>query len=418
MTDMQRKVLFGLFVLLVSFILLFTTTYTLDLRFRLNTVTLLTACRIAMLVVGFWFLWLERKNLTGGLDLIAATLLAVILAGALSGLIEGNDVLAYCRHAFQYVFMLIFYLIGRSLARYDIPAFALRIITGAILFGYGVAIVICAITPAMQAGAYSFQPNLALLPLAQSGSWITSALSALVIIIGNKRAVFVGACFCAAVLIAFAVSKDRRSGMLAKAAAILVLSPVIALVTYLGLSGLNHIGVPFVGAVADRFSPAPSYSPEAVQSVHPGKSVEDIKQLEAGVDPMLRLTSARNIEATAVWNLLRDKRAGLLIGAGLGSEFEVEYTSPNDYQNVNFVRDQADVMPVHMAMTSGVPLAALFTIVLVWAFVKLFLRLDRIPGIEGAIALFSISLVPDTLLGFNGTNPLVWAAAGYAIRRG
>ena len=272
-------------------------------------------------------------------------------------------------------------------------------------------------TPTMQAGAYSFQPNLALLPLAQNGSWITSALSALVIIIGNKRAVFVGGCFCVAVLIVFAVSKGRR-GMLAKAAAILALSPVIALATTLGLAGLNHIGVPIVGIVVDRFSPAPSFSPTAVQSAHPEKSIEDIKQLEANVDPMLRLTSARNIEAMAVWNLLQNKRAGLLIGAGLGSRFEVDYTSPNDYQHVSFVRDQADVMPVHIAMTSGVPLAALFTVVLVWAFVKLLLRLDRFSGIEGAIALFSISLVPDTLLGFNGTNPLVWAAAGYAIMHG
>ena len=418
MTDIQGKVLFGLFVLSVSFVLLFTSTYTLDLKFGTNTVTLLTACRIAMLVVGIWFLCLERKNLFGGLDLIAAILLAIIFAGALSGLIEGNDPSAYLRHAFQYVFMLTFYLIGRILARYEIPVFAFRIIFGAILFGYGVAIAIYVMTPGMQAGAYSFQPNLALLPLAQNGSWITSALSALVIIIGNKRAVFVGGCFCVAVLIVFAISKDRGGGMLAKTTAILVLSPVITLLTFLGLSSLNQLGVPVVGLVADRFSPAPSFSPAAVHSANPEKSLEDIKQLEAGVDPVLRLTSARNVEAVAIWNLLQDKRAGLLIGAGFGSNFEVDYTSPNNYQNVKFTRDQADVMPAHIAMTSGVPLAALFTIVLVWAFVKLFLRLDRISSIESTIALFSISLVPDTFLGFNGTNPLVWAATGYAIMRG
>jgi hypothetical protein len=218
-------------------------------------------------------------------------------------------------------------------------------------------------------------------------------------------------------LIVFAVSKDRRGGMLAKAAAILALSPLIAVATSLGLSGLNRVGVPLVGSVVDRFSPAPSFSPAAVRSVQSGKTVEDIKQLEANLDPLVRLTSARNVEVISVWNLLRGKQAGLLIGAGLGSGFEVEYTSPNDYQNVNFFRDQADVMPAHIAMTSGVPLAALSTIVLLWAFVKLFLRLDRISGIEGAIALFSISLMPDILLGFNGTNPLAWAAAGYAIMR-
>jgi hypothetical protein len=139
--------------------------------------------------------------------------------------------------------------------------------------------------------------------------------------------------------------------------------------------------------------------------------------MEADLDPMLRLTSARNVEVEAVWRLINSAPMGLLIGAGLGSKFEMKYISPNDYQAVSFMRDQADIMPGHIAMTSGLPLSILFTVVLFVVFWRIFVRLDELQEIDRTLAIFSLSLTLDLLLGFNGTNPVTWSAIGYATMR-
>jgi hypothetical protein len=43
-----------------------------------------------------------------------------------------------------------------------------------------------------------------------------------------------------------------------------------------------------------------------------------------------------------------------------------------------------------------------------------FARLDALQHMGRTVALFSVSLFLDIMLGFNGTNPLVWTSIGYA----
>ena len=140
-------------------------------------------------------------------------------------------------------------------------------------------------------------------------------------------------------------------------------------------------------------------------------------RMEAKLDPMLRLTGARNVEVGAVWKLLKSRPTGILLGAGFGSRFEMAYLSPNDYEPVGYTRDQADVMPAQIAFTSGLPLSILFTAILFITFWRMFSRLDTLQGIDRTFSLFSLTLAIDIMLGFSGTDALMWSSIGYATMR-
>jgi hypothetical protein len=431
----QRRLLDGILCLLLSYILLVSTTYTADYYFGAKLVVWLTACRVLLLIAGAGFLISVRTTLIQEVDAIAIVLMAIILVGGAVGLFGPADWPAYLRHGFQYVFVLVFYLIGRIVARYGIPPWQMTAACAAVVSGYTIATILYCLTPGLHSGAYSFQPNLALLPVAYNVSYLLSAAAFLLILIGNKRTVFLGACFCIVTLGTDWVS--RRMGGVRPAirvAAILLLTPTLAAVVTAILSVSQ---LPLISMVANRFSANPSFvntnekpqigqrrsSPTAgidpssvppyaqTQSKSPDEP-EEIRRSESSVDPIVRLTSARNLEVEAVWRLIKPR---VLTGAGFGSGFEVKYISPNDYRPVSFWRDQADFMPAHVAMTSGALLSVLFTGALVLAFWKVFLRVGELRDIDRTVSLFALSVALDILLGFAGTNPVAWSAVGYAI---
>ena len=451
--NVQKVLLWMFFGLMIAFVLAFTISYTLDMYtyHNSNAVALLSAGRIILLVVGTAYLWTVRENLGNAVDAFSIILVAVILVGAATGLFNQSDWLSYLRHGFQYACMLVFYLVGRDLSRRNVPKPVFITIFIAILFGYTIATILYAATPGLQSGSYSFQPNLALLPLAYNGSAIMSAISIALIIVGNKRAVFVGASFCIATLVVLALTKRRgRRGLLVRTTAILALTPAIAISTALTLSGLQ---IPLVGMVANRLSPAPSFvntdtkaamtdlvtkplgdptpppygtgtstdqnsakrsaEAPAERTITPERR-EEIRKGEANVDPLLRLTGARNVELVSVWRLLKSRPLGLLAGAGFGSAFAMEYISPNDYEPVNYVREQADVMPVQIALTSGLPLAVLLTAALLFSLLRMYMHLAALQPMGRTFSLFCLSTTLDIIFGFNATNAVIWVSVGYA----
>jgi len=416
------------FGLMIAFILTYTIGYTLDIRYHTNTVVWLTASRIALLFVATVYVWTVRRNLPYLFDALSLTAGGIILVGAISGLFNRSDWTSYLRHGFQYSCLLAFYLAGRDLACRKISKAAFIVIFIAILAGYTMATVLYAATPGLHSGSYSFQPNLALLPLAYNGGAVMSAACAILILIGNKRAVFVGACFCVAALITLFMMKSRGGSSLP-----IRTSSTFAMALMIGVavtSILPSVQIPLLGMVATRISSSPSFIDTDTNSrlADPAPPDDDNKNMtvlqkeqvarqEAAVAPLVRWTSARNIEVEAVARLLNSRPIGALVGAGFGSQFEMDYISPNNYERVFYPREQADVMPAHIAMTSGWPLSIFFTIVLVVLLWRMFARLDALQHMDRTFALFSVSLFLDIMLGFNGTNALVWTSFGYATMR-
>jgi hypothetical protein len=431
----QKWLLRCIFCLLLLYIFLASTTYTADIYFKINTVAWLTACRVLLLIAGAGLLINVRTTLIRDIDPIAVILILIILVGGGVGLFGAADWPAYFRHGFQYIFLLVFYLIGRIVARYGIQRWQMTVVCVTVLLGYTIAAILYLLAPGLHSGAYSFQPNLALLPVAYNASYFMSAAAILLILLGNKRAVFLGACFCIAAL-AMEWALRRKGGIrpAIRVPAILLLAFATAVVAAAILSVFQ---IPLISMVANRFSTEPSFvntdtkapmgqpqssppasfdqspaPPPAKMQNKPPAEPEKVGPTESGVDPIVRLTGARNVEVEAVWHLIKPR---ILTGAGFGSGFEVKYISPNDYQPVSFWRDQADLMPVHIGMTSGVLLSILFTGALFVAFLRIFLRLGELGNIDRTVSLFALSVALDILLGFIGTNPVIWSAIGYAV---
>jgi hypothetical protein len=412
---LRNKVLAVLGCLGLLFVFLSTTTFTIDLGYRINTVVLLSACRVVLLAGGLFFLWTVRASWIDDLDVLSVTLIAIILTGALSGLFGQWAWIGYLRHGFQYLFMLTFYLIGRHLARsYDVKEWQIRVTCIAILIGYTAGAILYALTPGLHSGLYSLQPNLLLLPLAYNHSPLMSAVSGLLIIVGNKRAVFIGACFCVAVLVVLTVGKRRRISLPLQVASILALTPAIIVALTLALSATS---VPLFDMVANRLSiPASVVNTATNESlvasdgkVHlPGTTTREANLQKAPPSLLTKLTSTRDIEVAAVWSLLRSDPLSILVGAGLGSTFQM---------NADYQRSQADILPAHLAMTSGIPLSILFTVALMSRYWRMFLRLNLLGPTDKTLVLFVLSLTLDIMFGFNATNPVIWASMGYALAR-
>jgi hypothetical protein len=417
------------------YIFIASTAYTADIYFKINSVMWLTVCRILLLFAGATFLVMDHKAMIREIDALAIVLMAIIFVGAAGGLFGLASWTTYFRHGFQYIFMLEFYLIGRGIARSgDIKPWQMNAACIAALSGYTISSALYALTPGLRSGAYSFQPNLALLPLAHNSSVLMSGAAAVVIVIGNKRAVLVGACFCVAALAVPYFARCMNGLRTAvRSALILLLTPAILIVTTWALSLSN---IPLMAMVANRLSLAPSFintdtktllstTASAADKIAPTSIVGDriqgpaIHQAQSdaavanenAVDPTTRFTGARNVEIEAVWNLIK---SNALTGVGFGSNYEMKYISPNDYEPVSFPRDQADVMPAHIAMTSGLPLSILFSVVLFIAFWQIFLSIGELHGMDRTLSLFVLSLSLDIVLGFTGTNPIIWSAVGYA----
>jgi hypothetical protein len=425
LTRFQDKTLMAMGCLGLLFVLLISTTYTIDFSYRLDTVALLAVSKAALLVAGLVFLWSVRASLVSDLDLLSVTLIGIIVTGAFAGLLKQSDAGNYLRHGFQYVFMLTFYLIGRHLARsYEIKRWQINVSCATILLGYTVAAIHYALTPGLHSGSYSFQPNLLLLPLAYNHNPLISVASGLLIIIGNKRAVLIGACFCIAALIVLCIAKRWKLPLSAQIGSILALCPVIAFAVSYSLSMTQ---LPLFDMVASRLSTQETNSPlvslefnksiagstnaeptkSGPQVLAPAQRKEPAQHEEKQVSQLTRLTGARDIEAASVWSVLQADSSSIWIGAGFGGSFQM----------IGYQRFQADVMPVHMAITSGVPLSFLFTVALVAGLWRMFLRLGQLAPMDRTLALFVLSLSLDIAVGFNATNPIIWSSVGYSLAR-
>jgi hypothetical protein len=427
----------AMFSLMLAFILLFTVSYTLDYRYGLATVHLLTGCRVALLVAAAGYLWGVRHDFARLVDPFVLALIAVAAIGTVSGLFRAGDWQTYLRHGFQYTFLLAFYLVGRSLGGGTLSPRIIPAVTVTVLVGYVIATALYFETSGLHSGSYSYQPNLVLLPLASAvsgGNWAIALVSAAIVVVGNKRAVFLGACTIVALLITIAI-EHRKGWKSVKRRVVMVvaLTSIITVASATALSGIARLGVPLI-TVGDRFSLAPTYTFSHVRDERPIQSADspaparqadrpvpmskqDVDKLESEVNPMVRFSSARNVEVESVWHLLRDTPAALLVGYGFGAEFVVRYVSPYDYKPVEFTRNQADVLPVHIAMTSGIPLAVLFTAILLGFLWRLFARLREVHGTDLVVVIFVLGLSADTMLGFNATNPLIWSALGFCSMR-
>ena len=417
----REWLLAALLALLIGCILIFTIGYTLEYRVDVDIKRWLTGCRIALFAAACSYLWLARAEVRRLFDPFALCLTAVIAIGAVSGLFHDKEWFTYFRHAFQYAFLLAFYLIGRELALRPIPPIAVRMISWAILCGYAIAIVVYVATPGLHSGSYSFQPNLALLPFASglsSGSWLMSLAASLIVVVGNKRAVYVGLAIMMAVHLSLRLDKRWSQGIFARLVIVGVTAPVIAIAFGAAVSLLTswmslYVSVP---TVVDRFTLHPTFNHGLDATRAEGNLNLGLKRGEATVDTMVRLTSARSVEVYTVWNMVNRSPGQALFGHGFGSEFTVSYISPNDYEPVRFVRDQADLAPVQVALTSGLPAAVIFTVMLCGMVAVIFARIGSVAGTGLTIALFSIGSLLDTLLGFHATNPVCWIALGIASR--
>ncbi|MCK1575917.1 O-antigen ligase family protein [Bradyrhizobium sp. 174] len=415
-TSMQPRswLLRALFALLIAYILIFTIGYTLEYRVEVGATRWLTASRIVLFVVACGYLWIARAESRRLVDPFALCLVAIIATGAVSGLLIEKEWFTYFRHAFQYAFLFAFYLVGRELALRAIPAICIQLISGTIFLGYAIATILYAATPGLQSGGYSFQPNLALLPVASSlssGNWLGAMANTLIIVAGNKRAVYIGLAIMVATYLALRVSKRWRLRPLGRIVLVGVTAPVIGIAfgfvtSVLTSSMSSYLTVP-VPTVVDRFTLQPTFNAGA----------EATPAQEAKVDLIVRLTSARSVEVQTVWEMVKRSPAEALFGHGFGTEFTVKYISPNDYEPVQFDRSQADLEPVQIALTSGLPLALLFTAMHCGIVAMAFVRLTRVEGVNFTIALFSIGSLLDTLLGFHATNPLCWMALGIVSRQ-
>ncbi|MBR0875022.1 hypothetical protein JQ633_32010 [Bradyrhizobium tropiciagri] len=399
----------ALLFLLIGFALVFSVSYTFEYVTHIKAVWLLTTLRCVLLFTGCCYLFVRRDELAGSLDAFSGCFIAIILVGALSGLHAGIDWFGYLRHGFQYAVLLTFYLVGRTLGTRPIPLAVLKVFSFAILAGYLIAAVMYAMTPGLQSGSYSFQPNLALLPVSFSltmGKPLITLVGSALVIFGNKRAVYLG--LAVVFSVALALWLIRREQPYRRIAVVCVAVPVISFALgFVVLKIGTMTKVPVVTSVVDRFSPAPTFNG--------GSEVSAAK--EATVDPIVRITSARSTEAESVWEKERHGWASALFGLGLGSRFVVNYISPNDYKPVEIDREQADLAPVHVALTSGLPLGLLFTVVYGGMLLLMFLRLSDADDATRVLAVFCIGLVFDTMLGFNPTNPVTWLALGIVSRR-
>jgi hypothetical protein len=433
-----------LFILLIAFILTFSISHTLDYKFGIKSVHALSACRAALLATAIVYLGQHIKGLAGAFGWLGMCMVAILAVAAISGLFRPNDWRPYVQHGFQYTFMLAFYLVGRVAGERALPPRLLSWLSATIIFAYAIGTTLFLLTPGLQSGSYSFQPNLALLPFSfglSTGNYLMAGASAFLIVIGNKRAVLVGACFVAAVALSLFFFKGRERGDLARrTAAVLVLSPAFVLLSISGLSVLTNAGLSqfSVGSrMTDTTVAETSWSaltetsvilPEAPitpTKVAPMKlateelppSQPDPSEGPADTGAFVRLTSGRNVEANAIWELLKHHPNAIFTGYGLGARFQMVYTSPTTGELVDYTRDQADVLPVHVAMTSGVPLSIAFVLVLLLAYARVFFNVHRVDVETAQVALFVLGAIPDVLLGFNPTNPLIWAALGFALTR-
>ena len=400
----------ALLALLVAYVLFFSIGYTLEYRVELKAVQWLTATRIALLLLACGYLWLVRSEIRRLIDPFALCIIAVIVTGAASGLFGEKYWFTYLRHLFQYSFLLAFYLLGREVALRPIPHAAIKALSGTILVGYAIATVLYAATPGLQSGSYSFQPNLALLPIASgltSGNWMISLLGSVIVVVGNKRAVYIGLSIMVAVYIAVMLERKWDRTVLMRFVVVGLTAPIIGAafgfaVHALTSSMASFMSAPTVPTVVDRFT--------LQQTFNRGAQIDAAQ--EAKIDPVVRLTSARSAEVRVVWEMVKRSPAEALFGQGFGSQFTVEYISPNNYEPVRFDRDQADLAPVQIALTSGVPLALIFTAMLCGMVLMAFIRIGSASGVDFALALFSIGLLLDTLLGLHATNPVCWLALG------
>ncbi|MCA6121825.1 hypothetical protein J6500_07915 [Bradyrhizobium sp. WSM 1704] len=420
--------------MLIGYVLIFCVAYTLDYRLPIDSVRMLTFLRCVLLFAACCYLIALRRKLAACLDPFAACILAIIVVGAVSGLFGGADRFAYLRHAFQYSFLLAFYLVGREIGTRPIREPAVKFLSIAILTGYAIAAVTFALTPGLQSGSYSYQPNLALLAVsygASAGRWIMVALGSLLIIIGNKRAVYLALALLLA--IALALRLERKPSWQLRTVVVAMAAPAIGFVlAFIVLQVSMLLGAPTASSVVARFNvestlygdtegtevPGTARAPEGSQAPTSANSMrKESSPQKPKVDPIVRFTSARNIEFEAVWEMARQGPAEAVFGRGLGSQFTMKYISPTEHKLLQYDRDQADVAPVHIALTSGIPLAAVFTALYCGMLLMIFVRIDQVEGADRALAMFSISIALDVMLGFNPTNPLCWLALGAISRR-
>jgi len=411
---MQSAILGIMFASFIAYILTFTSAYTLNFRVPVHVEIVLPVIRVALLFLACVYLFMARDELSQCLDPFAICVAAILILGAVSGLAYDKSWFDYFRQGFQYAFLLAFYLIGRDLGSRVIPPVAMTAVSIAILFGYATAATIYMVTPGLQSGSYSYQPNLALLPVAWGvafSQWSMPLIGSALIVIGNKRAVYLGLSILLATGVALWLEQRRGRSLFLRFGAIAILAPAISFLLAGAISQLTStMALPEIAtAVVDRFSVRPTFNGSSAATAAPGQ--------EARIDSVVRLTGARSVEVAALWDMIRNDPSEAFFGHGLGNKFTVRYISPNDYQPVQFERDQADLAPVHIAMTSGVPLAAAFTILFGGMLLMALVRIDAGDSADRALTLFVIASGLDILVGFNPTNPVCWLAFGMVSRR-
>jgi hypothetical protein len=185
------------------------------------------------------------------------------------------------------------------------------------------------------------------------------------------------------------------------------LASILALFPAIGLAAshsLSMTDLPLFNMVANRLSPLEISLP--VDRPEP-QVVLPAERKEKQVSWLTSLTGARDIEAASAWSMLQADPGSIWVGGGFGGSFQMS----------GYRRFQADVMPVHLAITSGVPLSLLFTVSLTAGLWRMFLRLGQLAPMDRTLALFVLSLTLDIAVGFNATNPIIWASVGYTLAR-
>mgnify|MGYP002393355069 CR=1 FL=1 len=305
-----------------------------------------------------------------------------------------------------------FYLLGRCVGTKEFETKVLFAASIVALAAYSIGAILYALVPGLHSGAYSLQPNSANIALSTGivlNNPYLAGWAMVIIAIGNKRAVLLGACLILTISIVERILAHKpKTKWIIHLLLMAAIFPVLSTISIGAMTSLSKMGVPML-SVADR----------SISALETHAANDDVKLSinKEDYDQILHLTSGRHIEVISVWRLLNQSPLGTLVGAGFGSKFKMEYVSPADGSLVAFERDQADFLPAHVAMTSGLPVAILMTLALIYFWLRLLPSSRTAKGSDLIILLFFLGSLTDTGLGFNPTNPTTWAALGYLTRR-
>ncbi|MEQ9667164.1 hypothetical protein [Coleofasciculus sp. G2-EDA-02] len=352
-----------------------------------------TYFRAFLIILAAIFVVIKMKFVKDGLIFVFSIYTGV---GLLTGAIINTEHNLIIRHLFAACFMILMYWCGRIMT-IDRRVFnkIIQVAAWAILAAY--AIVFFKIQPLLEYNQVGFSSGPLLLSQAVGltrGLPLLYIPSFLLILLGRKRGVILGSILMFILSIVFLNKKYSisQSVKILLIPFLIVLVFVVAFVIYLFKDVLIDL-LPFTAGTMERFA-----------------------RFFEGNATISFLLSARDAEAKGVLDTLSKVPSGmgLLIGAGFGSTYELEYFSPYLQSRQSYILLQPDVVFNYFLMHSGFPAAFLVILFLLYRILMLYSKLGN-SSLHQDIYLFLITYSLDMSLSFVPNNPLFWILLGYTF---